>query len=116
MVKIAINGMGRIGRATLKIVLERPEFELAAINDLLPADNLAYLLRYDSVYGRYEKKVRTEGEDLFIDRQRIPVFHEKDPSRLPWQRLGIDAVFECTGVFRITTGIRRTKLGSEERK
>ena len=66
MAKVVINGLGRIGRATLKILLGTPELELAAMNDLLPADNLAYLLKYDSVYGRYEKEVKAAGDSLAI--------------------------------------------------
>jgi len=96
---IAINGMGRIGRAALKIILDKPELNLVAMNDLLPADNLAYLLRYDSVYGRYEKKVTPEKDGLTIDGRSIPLFHEKDPASLPWAKFGVDVVLECTGVF-----------------
>jgi glyceraldehyde 3-phosphate dehydrogenase len=96
---IAINGMGRIGRAALKIILENPDLNLAAMNDLLPADNLAYLLRYDTVYGRYEKNVTPSKDGLSIDGRSIPLFHEKDPAALPWGKLGVDVVLECTGVF-----------------
>ena len=100
MAKIAINGLGRIGRATLKIVMERPELELVAINDLLPADNLAYLLKYDSAYGRYPKEVRAGSGSILIGEKEFRLFNEKDPARLPWRDLGVDIVFECTGVFR----------------
>ncbi len=99
MAKVAINGLGRIGRATLKIILDNQDLELVAINDLVPVDNLAYLLKYDSVYGRYEKKVETDGENLIIDGKKIKVLSEKDPTNLPWADLGIDLVFECTGFF-----------------
>lgn len=100
MTKIAINGLGRIGRATLKIVLDTPALELVALNDLLPADNLAYLLRYDSVYGRYGKTVRAGANDLAIGEKEVRLFNKKEPSELPWRDLGVDIVFECTGVFR----------------
>jgi glyceraldehyde 3-phosphate dehydrogenase len=97
MFKVAINGLGRIGRATLKIVLDNPELELVAVNDLVPPDNLAYLLKYDTVYGKYEKSVEVEGNSLLIGGKKIPVFSSKDPSELPWGKLGVDTVFECTG-------------------
>ena len=105
--KVAVNGLGRIGSAVLKIILETPELELAAINDLLPVDNLAYLLKYDSVYGRYEKEVKPGKDGLHIDGEKYPMFNEKDPANLPWKELDIDIVFECTGVFRKKEGLKK---------
>jgi len=99
MAKVAINGLGRIGRATFKIILETPELELVAVNDLVPLDNLAYLLKYDTVYGRYEKKVESDGDSLIVEGKRVRVFNQRDPAQLPWGDLGLDLVFECTGVF-----------------
>jgi len=99
MAKVAINGMGRIGRAALKIILDTPELELMAVNDLMDLDNLVYLLKYDTVYGRYDKKVEAAGNDLVVARKRYQYLSEKDPARLPWRDLGVDIVFECTGVF-----------------
>jgi glyceraldehyde 3-phosphate dehydrogenase len=99
MAKVAINGLGRIGRAALKIIRNTPELELVAINDLVPPDNLAYLLKYDTVYGRSEKSVEAKDGSLVVDGSSYKLFSEKDPSRLPWGQLGIDLVFECTGVF-----------------
>jgi glyceraldehyde 3-phosphate dehydrogenase len=99
MAKVAINGLGRIGRATFKIILETPELELVAVNDLVPPDNLAYLLKYDTVYGRYEKKVESDGDSLIVEGKRVRVFNQRDPAQLPWGDLGLDLVFECTGVF-----------------
>ncbi|MFP4483293.1 MAG: type I glyceraldehyde-3-phosphate dehydrogenase [Spirochaetaceae bacterium] len=99
MAKVAINGLGRIGRATLKIIEETPDLELVAVNDLVPPDNLAYLLQYDSVYGRYEKKVSHDSESLVVDGKKIRVLSEKDPANLPWSDMGVDLVFECTGLF-----------------
>jgi len=99
MAKVAINGLGRIGRATFKITLETPDLELVAVNDLVPLDNLAYLLKYDTVYGRYEKKVESDGDSLIVEGKRVRVFNQRDPAQLPWGDLGIDVVFECTGVF-----------------
>jgi glyceraldehyde 3-phosphate dehydrogenase len=97
--RVAINGLGRIGRATLKIVLDEPELELVAVNDIAPPDNLAYLLRYDTVYGRYEKAVAVEDGGLVIDGKTYKVLSEKDPGELPWRDLRVDVVFECTGAF-----------------
>jgi glyceraldehyde 3-phosphate dehydrogenase len=96
---VAINGLGRIGRATLKILLERSDIRLVAINDLVPGDNLAYLLNYDSVYGRYSKRVEAVDGALTVDGKRIALSAEKDPGNLLWGRLGVDIVFECTGAF-----------------
>lgn len=99
MARIAINGLGRIGRAALKIVLETPELELVAVNDIVPAENIVYLLKYDTVYGRYDRAVDSRGENLAIAGILYPYFHEKDPAKLPWASLGVDIVLECTGVF-----------------
>jgi len=107
MAKVAINGMGRIGRAVLKIVLDTPELELAAVNDLLSLDNLGYLLSYDSVYGRYEKEVKTNEKSLSIAETEYRFFSEKDPGELPWKELDIDLVFECTGVFRTREALEK---------
>jgi glyceraldehyde 3-phosphate dehydrogenase len=105
--KIAINGFGRIGRAAFKQALERPEeFEVVAINDLTTEDNLAYLLRWDSVYGPYGKTVKhaSEGENEYIvvDGTKYLSLAEKDPAQLPWGELGVDVVIESTGVFEST--------------
>ncbi len=97
--KIAINGFGRIGRAALKIALENKKCQVVAINDLTDTKTLAYLLKYDSVYGRYHKKVTYDDKNLIINGKKIPVFAEKDPSNLPWKKLKVDTVLECTGVF-----------------
>ena len=99
MTRVAINGLGRIGRAVLKIVLDTPDLELVAINDLVPADNLAYLLKYDTVYGRYDRKIEHDDEHLLIDGEPYQLFSQKDPAQIPWGDLVVDTVFECTGVF-----------------
>lgn len=99
MANVAINGLGRIGRATLKVILESDDLNLVAVNDLVPADNLAYLLRYDTVYGRYTKTVESRDNMLVIDGKEIPVYNKKDPGELPWNEHEVDLVFECSGVF-----------------
>jgi glyceraldehyde 3-phosphate dehydrogenase len=99
MTEVAINGLGRIGRAALKIILDTNQLELVAVNDIVPAENIVYLLKYDTVYGRYEKRVESDGENLVIGDTSVRYFTEKDPARLPWSSLGVDIVLECTGVF-----------------
>ncbi len=99
MAKVAINGLGRIGRAALKIVMDTPELELVAVNDIVASDNIVYLLKYDTVYGRYERPVSYHEGHLAIGSKRIAVFSEREPSKLPWKKLEVDIVFECTGVF-----------------
>ncbi len=97
--KIAINGFGRIGRAFLRIAHERPGLEVIAINDLGDAAQLAYLLQYDSVYGKPSFSVATAGNALVVDGKEIKHFSEADPAKLPWKDLGIDVVVESTGFF-----------------
>jgi glyceraldehyde 3-phosphate dehydrogenase len=97
--KVAINGLGRIGRAILKLVTDEPSLELAAVNDLIDAENLAYLLRFDTTYGRYQKSVRTRGGNLVVEGRELRTFRNRDPLDLPWAALGVDLVFECTGAL-----------------
>jgi len=99
-VKVAINGFGRIGRQILKIGLERENLEFVAINDLADPEILATLLKYDSVFGKYEKEVKTEDEYIVVDGHKVKVFKEKDPSKIPWSEVGADIVVEATGLFR----------------
>lgn len=100
MKRIAINGFGRIGRAALKIILETPGLEIVAINDLLSIENAAYLLKFDSVYGRFAKEVKYETDDeLSIGDKKIKYFSVKDPQQLPWKSLNVDTVIESTGHF-----------------
>jgi glyceraldehyde 3-phosphate dehydrogenase len=100
MANVAINGLGRIGRATLKILVDTANLNLVAVNDLVPTDNLVYLLKYDTVYGRYDREIKANGSVMTVGNQEYKVFNEKDPANLPWSELDIDIVFECTGVFR----------------
>jgi glyceraldehyde 3-phosphate dehydrogenase len=107
MPNVAINGLGRIGRAALKILLDADGLDVVAINDIADLDNLAYLIRYDTVYGRYHRDVSAEDGALIVDGARIPAFADRDPTVLPWRDLGVDLVLECTGVF--TTAEELTK-------
>lgn len=99
MVRIAINGFGRIGRGFTRAIHGRPEFELVAINDLAPVENLAYLLKYDTVYGRAAFNVALADGALLIDGKKVILTQEKDPARLPWKEHSIDVVVESTGFF-----------------
>lgn len=99
MMRVAINGLGRIGRATFKILVSTPELELVAINDPASPDNLAYLLNHDTVYGRYHIRVNADSDTLTMANKRYPVFAERDPHHLPWKELGVDVVFDCSGKF-----------------
>ena len=99
MVRIAINGFGRIGRNAFKIAFDRNDTEIVAINDLTDASTLAHLLKYDSNYGIYSKDVSADGEDLIVDGKRIRVLSEKEPANLPWGEMNIDVVIESTGFF-----------------
>ncbi len=99
MVKVAINGFGRIGRNALKILLERHDTQVVAINDITDAKTLAHLLKHDSSYGTYDKKVAAKENAIVVNTREIPVFAEKDPAKLPWGELGVDVVIESTGFF-----------------
>jgi len=101
MVRVAINGFGRIGRAFMRIAYQNPNVEVAAINDIaLPIDQSAYILQYDSVYRRFPGDVSYNDKGLVVDGQSIPMLAEKDPTALPWKDMGIEVVIESTGVFR----------------
>lgn len=97
--RIAINGMGRIGRLLFKLLSEKKEFEIIAVNDLMTAENLHYLIKYDSISGVYNQDIRLQGETLTIPNNEVRVLHVEDPERLPWKELSIDLVVECTGRF-----------------
>jgi len=98
--KIAINGFGRIGRLTFRILLENPDVEVVAINDLTDNHTLAHLLKYDSSQGRFNGKVSADDEFLYVNGKKIHASAERNPAALPWSELGVDVVLECTGIFR----------------
>ncbi len=118
--KIAINGFGRIGRAFLRAAWHDPAVDVVAINDLGELDNLAYLLKYDSVYRQFPASVSVEGDMLVVGAKRIKVLAEKDPAKLPWKDLGVDVAIESTGVFdsfekaraHITAGARKVVISA----
>ncbi|MGQ3013632.1 MAG: type I glyceraldehyde-3-phosphate dehydrogenase [Flavobacteriales bacterium] len=97
---IAINGFGRIGRYTLKMLLEKSGHDVVAINDLTDTYTLAHLLRYDSVHGRFKGTVEHREHSLIINGKEIPVYAEKDPANLPWAKHNVDVLVESTGIFR----------------
>ena len=100
MIKVAINGFGRIGRPTFRRILDNhPDLEVVAINDLTDPKTLAHLLKYDSIYGIYQKEIKFTENSLIIDGKEFRIFAEKDPAKLPWEDLKIDIVLECTGLF-----------------
>ena len=97
--KIGINGMGRIGRAALKVINDTPGLEVVAVNDIVPAENIAYLLKYDTVYGVYNKEVSHTEDSLTVDGNKIQFTSIRNPEDLPWGENGVDLVIESTGVF-----------------
>lgn len=99
MKRIAINGFGRIGRSALRVIFDTNDLEVVGINDLMDIENAAYLLRYDSNYGKYEKEVRFEGDTLFVGGKAIKYSSIRDIAGLPWKDLDVDVVIESTGLF-----------------
>jgi glyceraldehyde 3-phosphate dehydrogenase len=97
--RVAINGFGRIGRIFFRLAFNKENFDIVAINDLSDIENLAYLLKYDSVYGQYDKNVEVKDNKLVVEGREVLVFKETDPSKLPWKDLNIDLVVEATGFF-----------------
>ena len=120
MKKVAINGFGRIGRLVFRIIEELDDIEVVAINDLGNAEELAYLLKYDTNHGRYNKKITFDNEALYIDNRKVYVFNEMEPANLPWGKFGIDTVLECTGKFtsyegamgHITAGAKKVLISA----
>ncbi len=103
-IRIGINGFGRIGRCTFKILLERGGFEIVGLNDLADLDDLAYLLKYDSIHGWYSRKVSSRDSKLVVDDRQIPFFSRANPAEIPWGDLGADIVLESCGAFRARDG------------
>jgi glyceraldehyde 3-phosphate dehydrogenase (phosphorylating) len=124
-IRVGINGMGRIGRAVLRGVIERDDtaVEVVAVNDLTPVATLAHLLRYDSTYGRWPVEIEVDSEHLSVGGRPVRVFGEPDPAALDWRSLGVDVVVEATGRFRtreqaavhLARGARKAVLTSPAR-
>jgi glyceraldehyde 3-phosphate dehydrogenase len=99
-IKVGINGFGRIGRLVFRVMAERENFEVVAVNDLADAANLAYLLKYDSVHGRFPGEIAADGDNLVVNGRKVPVLSERNPQNLPWGDLDVYFAVESTGVFR----------------
>ena len=100
MAKVAINGFGRIGRMSFRAMLDHPELDIVAINDLTSADTLAYLFKYDSIHDNFEGEVYAEGDCIVVNGKKVKIYAERDPQNLPWGELGVDIVIESTGLFK----------------
>ncbi len=115
MKNIAINGFGRIGRLVFRRLMQKQEFNVVAINDLMDIPTLAHLLQYDSVHGKYEKKVTALENGIKIGDKEIKIFKEKDPEKLPWANLDVQVVVESTGIFRKKEGAaKHLKAGAQK--
>ena len=122
MLRVAINGFGRIGRLAFRQIVTQTDFDIVAINDLASAEDLAYLVKYDTVHGSFhEDEIKAEGNEIVVAGvKRIKVFSETDPANLPWEELGIDLVLECTGKFtakedamkHITAGAKKVLISA----
>lgn len=115
-IKVAINGFGRIGRVTFRRLIENKNMEVVAINDLADSHTLAHLLKYDSVHGRFPGEVLHNGDHLMVKGQKVMVYSEEDPGRLPWKSLGVDVVIESTGKFVLREDAIRHVTQSGARK
>lgn len=114
-IRIGINGFGRIGRSIARIVSDDPEVELAAVNDLTEPEQLAHLFKYDTVHGTFEGSVDLEGDTLTVEGDSMRVLSEESPADLPWDDLGVDYAFECTGLFRQAEDARKHLDAGAER-
>jgi glyceraldehyde 3-phosphate dehydrogenase len=124
MIKIAINGFGRIGRLTFRKIIENPAIEVAAINDLSAPSMLAYLLKYDSVQGKFNAEITYTDNSIIVNGKAVTVYSERDPKNLPWAKEKIDVVLECTGLFEsrekasmhLTAGAKRVIISAPSDK
>lgn len=113
--RVAINGFGRIGRYTAKLLLKRSDFNLVAINDLADASAISHLLKYDSVHGKFDSTIFHSNNFLQVDEQKVELFSESNPENLPWEKLKIDLVFECTGRFNLKKDVEKhLKAGAKK--
>jgi len=115
MIKVAINGLGRIGRNVLKQLIINDKFQVVAINDLAPPSTLAHLIKYDSVFGIFRAEISADDKYIYINGKQIPVFSEKNPELLPWGKLGVDIVIESTGKFtKAENAVSHIKAGARK--
>jgi glyceraldehyde 3-phosphate dehydrogenase len=114
-IRVGINGFGRIGRSVFRILAAQSEFEVVGINDMFDNERLAYLLRFDSVMGPFEREVKVDEESMWVDGRRIAMTAEKEPEKIPWASLGADTVIESTGHFRTRAKIERHLAGGAKR-
>lgn len=114
-VRVAINGFGRIGRAFYRLAYDRKEIEIVAINDLGEPENLAYLLRRDTVYGAFPEEVSAEGAMLHVGKKKIQLLSERDPAHIPWKDLAVDVIVESTGVFETYEKAKAHLVGGAKR-
>jgi glyceraldehyde 3-phosphate dehydrogenase len=114
-INIAINGFGRIGRLVCRLVSKRKDINIVAINDIVPSDNLAYLLMYDSTHGRFDGTVQSEPDCLIVNGKKIAVFAEREPEKLPWKNLKVDFVIESTGHFTTPEGAQKHLTAGAQR-
>ena len=115
MKKIAINGFGRIGRLVFRIIEELDELEVVAVNDLSTPEELAYLLKYDTNHGKYNKEITFDDQAIYVNGRKVTVYSEMDPSNLPWKSLEIDVVLECTGKFTSYEGaMKHVEAGAKK--
>ena len=118
--RIAINGMGRIGRLLFRRLMDDSQFEVVAVNDIMPIENLTYLLKYDSIYGSYQNEIKTNGQSFIINKTEISCLQNENPEKLPWKDLDIDIVLECSGKFsdkasaskHLTAGAKKVLLST----
>lgn len=113
--RVAVNGCGRIGRLTIKLLMEKEDIDLVAVNDLTDPGTLAHLLQYDSVHGKYPYPVTVKDGDIYIKSQQIKIFAEKDPAQVPWASLDVDIVLESTGKFTDKAGASRHLLAGAKK-
>ena len=98
-IKVGINGFGRIGRMVFRATVNHPDIEIVGINDLCPADYLAYMLKYDTMHGQFKGEVASDESHIIVNGKKIPIFAERDPANIPWGKLDAEYVIESTGLF-----------------
>jgi len=112
---VGINGFGRIGRGVFRILSARDDIQVVAINDLFDNEQLAYLLKYDTVMGRFQRPIRVDGDTMYIDDEKIIMTEQRDPAEIPWKELGVQFVVEATGVFRDRASLEKHLSAGAER-